>query len=317
VGTEPLSNREELLAIADERALDPYLERELGSGVTIAAARRALARAFARCRLDIPELDARILIGHAIGLDHAQLVTQGDRLLDAASAGRICALAERRLAREPVARIIGGREFWGLPIMVSPATLVPRPETETVVESALAVVEAQRARNDPIAIADLGTGSGAILVALLAELPRAVGIGTDCDAAALITARANAERLGFAARAQFVGCHFAAAVSGPFDLIVSNPPYVRSADIAGLAPEVRAYDPLVALDGGPDGLDAYHAIAADAARLLKPGGHLVVEIGEGQAAAVRSIFGDAGFKATASSRCDLAGIERALDLVRV
>src|SRR5262249_12436538 len=154
----------------------------------------------------------------------------------------------RRVGGEPVARIVGWKEFWGLPIRLDPATLVPRPETETLVETALAILQAERRRDDPLRIADLGTGSGAILAALLRELPQAVGVGTDLSVAALTVARDNCAQLGVGERAAFVACRFGAALGGGFDLVVSNPPYIRSADIAALAPEVREHDPVLALD---------------------------------------------------------------------
>jgi len=178
-------------------------------------------------------------------------------------------------------------------LRISEATLVPRPETETVVEAALAAIDSGGPRNRPLRIADLGTGSGALLVALLTELPNADGVGTDISVDALTTARDNARRLELDRRAHFVACDFGAALSGPFDLVVSNPPYVVSSDIADLAPEVRR-DPRRALDGGADGLDCYRTIAGQVARLLKPGGDLVVELGFGQEAPVSAMFRAAG-----------------------
>src|SRR5262249_13374166 len=160
----------------------------------------------------------------------------------AAEAQAIARSAARRLKREPVARILGEKEFWGLTLKLNAATLVPRPQTETVVEAALAALDRRQARSAPLAIADLGVGSGALLLALIAELPHACGVGTDLSLAALTCARANAAALGFAERSLFVACHYAAALQGPFDLIVSNPPYVAHDEIAALAPEVRDFD---------------------------------------------------------------------------
>ncbi|MEX1084092.1 MAG: methyltransferase, partial [Xanthobacteraceae bacterium] len=177
--------------------------------------------------------------------------------------------------------------------------------------NALAAVEADGPCTRALRVADLGTGSGALLLALLSELPNAVGVGTDVNPAALEAARENAVRLGLAARAHFVACDFSAALSGPFDLVVSNPPYIGSRDIAGLAPEVREHDPRLALDGGVDGLDAYRAIAADARRILGPDGILVVELGAGQAVAVAAILLDGGIKA-GYPVADLSGRSRAL-----
>jgi release factor glutamine methyltransferase len=292
---------------------------EAGTALSIAAARRSLARQFNDAGLDSPDLDARILVGHALTLDHAALAAQADRRLTGDEADTIAALARRRLAREPVARIVGTKEFWGLPIALNADTLVPRPETETLVEAALAVLGDARKR--PLRIADLDTGSGALLLALLHELPAARGVGTDISTAALACARANAEALGHGGRAAFVACDHGSALGGSalggsasggrLDLIVANPPYVASGDIAGLEPEVRDFDPRAALDGGADGLAAYRAIIADAERLLAPRGLLVLELGAGQLDAVRSLTVAAGLTPTATHN-DLSGVARAL-----
>jgi release factor glutamine methyltransferase len=278
-------------------------------GLSVERARRRLAGEFRRRGLETPELDARILVGHALGLDHAALAAQPDRRLAAAEARPVAALAARRLAGEPVARILGCKEFWGLPLRLNAETLVPRPETEAVVEAVLAA--ARHAGRASLRIADLGTGSGALLLALLAELPDACGIGTDISPGALDCARVNAVALGFAARATFVLCDYGMALKGPIDVLVSNPPYVARGAIAGLQAEVRDFDPWRALDGGPDGLAAYRAIATEARRLLAPDGVLAVEIGWGQAAAAGSIFAAAGL-ALVAERHDLSGVVRAL-----
>ena len=277
----------------------------LAAGVSIEMARRILAQELRDQGIDTPEVDARLLVGHALGLDHPALTAQSQRAITPAEADAIAALAARRRAHEPVARILGRKEFWGLPLALNADTLVPRPETETVVEAALKAVE------PPSRIADLGTGTGALLLALLSELPGACGIGTDISTGALACARANAAALGLARRASFVACDHASALRGPFDLIVSNPPYVARTDIAALPPEVRNFDPRRALDGGPDGLDAYRVIVGDAPRLLAPGGALVLELGFGQLEAVTSLLSGAGLAATAT-RNDLAGVPRAL-----
>jgi release factor glutamine methyltransferase len=252
------------------------------------------------------------LIGEMLGLDLTGLVTSANRTLSADESERLESSARRRLAGEPVARILGHREFWGLSLELSPATLVPRPDTETVVELALEILRAAGALDRPLRIADLGTGSGAILLALLSELPHACGIGTDISTEALQTAEANAARVGLADRAGFVSCDYASGLSGAFDLIVSNPPYIRSADIAGLAAEVRDYDPPAALDGGPDGLDGYRALIPQAAGLLAPGAALVVEAGEGQSAGIEALMKVAGLIYGRPPRADLAGIRRAV-----
>jgi release factor glutamine methyltransferase len=284
-------------------------DQRIEGGLSVDVARRRLAREFRRHALDAPELDARLLLEHALGLDHAALAVQSDRALTAQEAGVLAALTARRLAREPVARILGRKEFWGLPLALDADALIPRPETETVVEAALAALSEQE--RAALNIADLGTGSGALLLALLSELPHARGIGTDISPAALACARANAATLGLADRATFAACDYGAALNGPVDLIVANPPYVARADITALQAEVRDFDPPRALDGGPDGLAAYRAIAPQARRLLAPDGILAVELGFGRLAAVRSIFAAAGL-APVAVRHDLSGMVRAL-----
>jgi release factor glutamine methyltransferase len=280
------------------------------ASLTIAAVRRALAARFRACGLDSPELDARVLVGHALDLDHAALAVAGARVLDPDEQRAIAALAQRRLAHEPVARIVGGKEFWSLPLRVDSATLVPRPETETLVESALAAIDTRRDRTKPLRIADLGTGSGALLLALLSELPNASGVGTDVSVATLRVAAGNACRLRLK-RASFVACNMAAALRGPFDIIVSNPPYIATNDIAALAPEVRDFDPRGALDGGSDGLNFYRTIAATIPALLAPGGLLIVELGPDQARPAAALFTNAGL-APAPPAPDLNGMPRAL-----
>jgi release factor glutamine methyltransferase len=285
----------------------------LDSSISIGGARRALARMFAAAGLDTPALDARVLVGHALGLDHAELAAAAERALDPEERERIAAMASRRLAREPVSRIVGMKEFWGLPLRVNPAVLVPRPETETIVETALAAIDRDGGHARALRVSDLGTGSGALLLALLSELPNAFAIGTDLSTSALSLARDNARQLGFSERAAFVACDFAAALAGPFDLVVANPPYVASADLAQLAPEVRDHDPLPALDGGPDGLRAYRALAAHAPRLIGAGGHMVIEIGADQADAVTSILTHTQ-PLDVTSAADLSGRPRALHI---
>jgi release factor glutamine methyltransferase len=275
----------------------------------VASARRSVAEAFRKNGIESPELDARILIGHTLQFDHAQMIAAADRMLSGPEIAAINALAERRLRHEPVARITGRKEFWSLALRVSPATLVPRPETETVVEAALAAIGD---RKRALRIADLGTGTGAILLALLSELPNATGIGTDIDPRALATASDNAQELGLQNRTGFVRSDFGAALNETFDLVVSNPPYIAAPELSALPTDVRDYDPRLALDGGQDGLDCYRRIAAEAARLLKPGGIIVLEIGAGQAEAVTAIFQTCGLKSAAAPRPDLAGIPRAL-----
>jgi release factor glutamine methyltransferase len=278
--------------------------------ITVADCRRAWTAMFRARGIDSPELDARVLIGHALGLDHAALAARADQPVSAEQQSAIVALARRRLAREPVARIIGTKEFWSLPLRVTDATLVPRPETETVVTAALRALDSRGSRSRPWRIADIGTGSGAIALALLSELPNAFAVGTDISAAALATARDNARNLDMG-RASYVRCDVASALCGPFDLIVSNPPYIATRDLDQLAPEVRLFDPHVALDGGADGLHWYRALAATATLLLARNGILVVELGKDQAEPVAALIAAAGL-APMAPQPDLNGIPRAL-----
>ena len=282
------------------------------AGQTVQAARRALAARLKIAAIESADLDARLLTGHALGLDLTGLILAAQRQLTPDESARLEEFACRRLAGEPVARILGEKEFWGLALQLSSATLVPRPDTETLVELALELVRAGGNLDRPLRIADLGTGSGAILLALLSELPAAQGFGTDISEGALQTARANAARAGLSDRATFVACDYASGLTGPFDLIVSNPPYIRSADIDGLATEVRNHDPLAALDGGADGLDAYRALIPQAAGLLTPGAPLVVEAGEGQSTQIKALMTAVGLMPVNPAKADLAGIPRAV-----
>jgi release factor glutamine methyltransferase len=282
------------------------------AGQTVETARRSLTARFKSGSIDSAELDARILVGAVLGLDLTGMIAAAHRALTSNESLRLEDFANRRLRGEPVARIIGSKEFWGLSLQLSAATLVPRPDTETVVELALEMRRGESRRAGTFRIADIGTGSGAILLALLSESPAAWGVGTDISLAALQTARANAAGLGLAPRAAFVACDYAAALSGGFDLMVSNPPYIRSADIAGLATEVRDHDPLRALDGGSDGLDAYRVLIPQAARRLTPGGVLVVEVGHGQSGDVQGLMTAAGLTQARPAKADLAGIRRAV-----
>jgi len=257
---------------------------------------------------DNPRLDARVLVAHAVAADPATTFLRADMTLSADQEAALAALLARRCARDPVARILGRREFWGLDFAVTPDTLDPRPETELVVEAARD--HARRRAFGAPRILDLGTGTGCIALALLHALPGARAVATDISAAALQTARGNAVRLGLDARVAFVRAAWAAAVAGPFDVIVSNPPYLSAADMRALAPEVR-FDPPLALDGGDDGLAAYRAIASDAGRVAARPAVMVLEVGAGQAAAVARMLADAGWRVV-EIRPDLAGIPRAV-----
>jgi len=280
------------------------------SGVSVDEARRLLAARFKAAGIDSAELDARLLVGAALRLDLTGLITSASHVLSKREGSTLAAFAERRVAGEPVARILGQKEFWSLPLRLSAETLVPRPDTETVVELALQMLAETPHPDRELRILDIGSGSGAILLALLSELPGAIGIGSDISLAALLTARSNAVDLDLASRAFFVKCNYAAALTGPFDLVVSNPPYIPSPDIAGLDPEVREHDPHLALDGGPDGLDAYRALIPEAVRLLASGGALVVEAGHGQIKSITGLMSEAGLTTTTEPRADLGGILR-------
>lgn len=262
---------------------------------------------FASAGLETPGLDARILTLDALGIDATALLTRPERPVSGEGAARLAAHAARRLAREPVARILGEREFWGLPFRLSPETLVPRPDTEAVVGAALGAVQDRCAA---LRVLDLGTGSGCLLVALLHELAHATGVGLDRSEDAVGTARRNAGRNGVAPRAVFAVSDWAAPIAGRFDLVVSNPPYIETRTIAALAPEVSRHDPFLALNGGIDGLDAHRAIFAEADRLIAPAGIMVVEFGMGQEAAVAAQAEAAGL-VMAGVEADLEGRPRA------
>jgi len=274
-----------------------------------------LADAFARQgREGTAGLDARLLLAHALGLDPGELALHDDQPVDAPTEAAAGALVDRRIDGVPVARIVGRSAFFGLEFDIGPDTLVPRPDSETVVEAALAFAERSGGRDRPLAVADLGTGSGVLLLALLSRLPRALGVGVDMVGGALAVARNNAARLGLDGRTRFVLADWGTALAGGFDIVLANPPYVESDVIATLQVEVAVHDPRIALDGGRDGLAAYRAILADLDRLLARGGRGFLEIGFGQAQAV-AVLGELHGFSTVFHR-DLAGIERAAELRR-
>jgi release factor glutamine methyltransferase len=256
-------------------------------------------------------LDAKLLTGHALGLTALDLATRENEPVDGAMATRVAELLQRRMTGESVARIIGEREFYGLAFTLNEATLEPRPETELLVDMALAALPAGGR------LLDLGTGTGCIPIAVLANQPDATAVAVDLSDRALAAARGNAERYGVSGRLELrLGNWFEALFTSPegrgegrFDLIVSNPPYITSAVVETLAPEVRDFDPRLALDGGPDGLAPYRIIAAQAGDWLRPNGWLMVEIGHDQGAAVSALFLEAGFEDVAVHR-DLAGLDR-------
>lgn len=270
---------------------------------------RAFAAAFAESGMDEPEREARALLRGGLGLTNLDLVTRGEQEVAEEDATRLHGLAERRAQGEPLARLTGRREFWSLDFALSPETLVPRPETETLVEAVLSLFPD---RSAPLRLLDLGTGSGALLAALLSEYPAAFGVGVDLAPGAARQARANLAALGFAARAAVLVGHWGEALTGGFDLVVSNPPYIPSTDIPALQREVRTHDPLLALDGGPQGLDAYHALALALPGLLVAGGYAVLELGIGQERQVAGLLTAAGLSVEGPARADLAGIARAM-----
>ena len=272
---------------------------------------RDAAVALTAAGIDNARFEARLLLAHAAGVTIERLVAHGGEAAPSAVAAVLRGLTARRIRHEPMAYVLGEREFWGLPFKVTPAVLVPRPDSETLIEAALALMPG---RTEPWRIADLGVGSGCLLLSLLREFPNASGVGLDASAEALAVTRANARSLGVEARLRLVEGDWrqpgwAERLGGPFDLLVSNPPYIETADIDGLMPDVARFEPRLALDGGADGLDAYRAIVGDAPRLVAPGGHLLLEVGAGQAIEIARLLSDSGLHPGAPWK-DLGGIER-------
>jgi len=268
-------------------------------------------RRLSEAGIDSARLDSQILIAAVLGADPGALRFAEDRPVDARDGQRIENFLRRRAkTREPVSRILGKREFWSLEFRVTPAVLDPRPDSETLVEAALALFPDAAAL---LSVLDLGTGSGCLLLAVLHERPNAIGLGVDASDQALAVAAGNAERLGLAARVEFRKSDWGAGVPECFELILCNPPYIGEAERATLTPEVARHDPRAALFAGPDGLDAYRAILPDLARLLAPGGHALFEIGATQAEAVSAIARGAGLKIVEIKR-DLTGRDRCVVL---
>lgn len=283
----------------------------MAEGASYDALLRDTAVALTAAGIDNVRFEARLLLSHATGLTIEQLISRGPDAAPATAAATLRELTARRVRREPMAYILGEREFWGLPFKVSPAVLIPRPDSETVIETVLDLLPD---RSRKLRILDLGLGSGCLLLTLLREYPQATGVGIDASEAALAVARGNAEALGVAPRARLSSGDWRQAgwsnrLEGPFDLLVSNPPYIESAVVDGLMPEVAAHEPRLALDGGADGFAAYRIIAAEAPRLVVPGGWAVVEAGEGQAPDIAALFGAAGLTPK-PARQDLGGIAR-------
>lgn len=278
---------------------------------TIAALLDEASNRLTAVGIEHPRTEARLLLEHAAGVTRERIVMAGHDSVGVVEAKAFRELVARRAAREPMAYIRGRVEFWDHEFRVGPGVLIPRPDTETLVEVARLAFPDEGAR---LRILDLGTGSGCLLLTLLALYPDATGVGTDLGAAALACARRNAERLGLARRADLHRASWGEGLAGPFDLIVSNPPYIPSSEIAKLQPEVARFEPVQALDGGPDGLGAYRALTPELDRLLAPSGVALLEIGRGQEVALEPWFEAHGF--TVRGWRDLAGIIRCLELRR-
>ncbi|MCC2612176.1 peptide chain release factor N(5)-glutamine methyltransferase [Neorhizobium sp. Rsf11] len=278
---------------------------------TLSAAVTEARNRFSEAGLPDAAIEARLLIGGLLKLTSTEVFTGGDRVLTEDELARISNAVERRLKREPVHRILGSREFHGVDLLISKETLEPRPDTEILVDSVLPYLRQIVAAKGAARLLDLGTGTGAIILALLKESPETQGIGSDISEDALKTAAENAARLGLSERFEAIRSDWFENISGRFDIIVSNPPYIRSDVIPVLEPEVRDFDPSAALDGGPDGLAAYRAIAADAGNFLEKDGVIGVEIGFDQKETVAAIFRSAGFK-LAQAKCDYGDNDRVL-----
>ena len=272
---------------------------------------RLARRALSDCDIDDPALEARLLVEHLTGTTRVQAISDPGHIVVPEDHAAVIDALRRRRAGEPVHRIIGWREFHGLQLGLSPGTLEPRPDTEALVDLAIPHARAMAGRHAACRILDLGTGTGAIALALLAAVPQATALGIDISDDALATAASNADINGLKGRFDTRHSDWFSKVTERFHIIVSNPPYIPSAEIAGLQVEVREHDPVAALDGGADGLDPYRGIAARAARFLAADGVVAVETGSSQKADVVRIFAEAGYRLE-GSRSDLAGRDRAL-----
>jgi len=281
-------------------------------GTTRGAVYRDLLEQFRSANIPSAELDARLLMAAATQVDDVALIADPDKLINAQYLDVLGDFVRRRLSGEPVSRILGRREFWGLSFSLNSATLDPRPDSETLVEAVLAHAAD---RDAPLQILDLGTGTGCLLLALLSELPKARGRGIDCSADAIEAAQDNAAQLGLADRVTFSVGNWGEGLDGPYDLLISNPPYIPTADIDGLSQEVRAHDPMAALDGGDDGLTAYREIARETQRLLSPDEAAFWELGIGQAGDVSRLAQAVGLRVVGVVE-DLAGLARVLKLKR-
>ncbi len=296
----------------DSRLMDAAPEGIVAGPATVAQVLAWAAARLGAAGVEGARRDARLLLAAALDAERESLIAHPERVLDAHERARVERSITRRAAREPVSRILGRRAFWSLVFKITPDTLDPRPDSETLIAAVLARIGDRTA---PLDVLDLGTGCGCLLLALLQELPAARGLGVDISEPALVVARENADSLGFSARARFERRDWAAGLSGPWQLIVSNPPYIKEREIEDLAPEVARHDPRSALDAGPDGLDTYRALLPQAARLLERGGVLALEVGEGQQDAVEALLVATGLRPLGRAR-DLGGIERCLVATR-
>jgi release factor glutamine methyltransferase len=288
-----------------------YPERVIEARATIATALDAATARLAAAGIEQPRFEARVLLAAALETSSTTILAYPERVLSSVEARRLADFLFRRAGREPMARLLGRREFWSLDFKLSPETLVPRPDSETLIEAAIAELPDRAA---PLRVLDFGTGTGCLLLAFLREFPAASGVGVDVAPGAAETARENAAALGLADRAGFLAGCWGDAIFGRFDVILANPPYIESGAIAGLAPEVARYEPRRALDGGADGLSFYRLLAPETARLLSETGIALFEIGSGQVASVTAIMEEADLK-TYKVCSDLAGIGRCI-LVR-
>jgi release factor glutamine methyltransferase len=284
-------------------------------GETAQALTRAAVQSLKAVGVVTAPLDARVMMRHVLGLRFEDALVDPARRLTVEEERRFNALLDRRRAREPLSHILGRKEFWSLSFLVGPDVLDPRPDSETLIETILARLQSREVgQGEGLSILDLGTGSGCLLLALLHEFPRAGGLGVDISGAALSIARRNATRLGLGARAHFIESDWANAVVGKFDVIVANPPYIPSGDIAALAPEIRDHEPHLALDGGPDGLDPYRRIMPRLAGLCRARALIAFEVGEGQADDVGKLLSEKGFS-DVSIHLDLARAARCVSAV--
>lgn len=297
--TKDDTNTMPLMNIAAFASRQPTLVRE---------ALRTAVLDLQAAHVESASLDARVLLEHALGMSREQLLIKADEMMTAAQYEYYRTLVGMRMRRQPVAQIIGRREFFGLTFKVTPQVLDPRPDSETLIE---AVSRRQRDRAAPLRVLDLGTGSGCLLLTLLYEFPNATGTGVDISPDALAVAQENAMRLGLQSRVQFVQSHWCMQVAGEFNVIISNPPYIPTADIAGLAPEVSGHEPKLALDGGADGLNCYRVVVASIKQHLAQDGFAVLELGIGQQQAVEELALQNGLKPAGIAH-DIQGIARAL-----